>query len=252
MKTENKPILITSIIAGVILVVALAFLFTFQPDKTNSADSITVQGVSTIKATPDLISIYFNIETKGKTSAEATSANTEILTNFTNALKEEGFNESEIKTQNFNVYENTYWEDNKMKNDGFIATHSVIIELTNNEFDKISEVIDAGVGAGAGVSYINFELSQKAQNEYKAQALELAAQDAKVKAEAVAKGFGKSLGKLVSAQVTNFGYYPMNLYSASSGEAIMDSAVGAKEAVANMQPSDQEVTGSISATYKMR
>jgi len=252
MKGENKSIIITSIICGVILLVALAFLFTSQTNKTIENDSITVQGVSIVNVIPDLISVYFTIDTKGDTSKEANDLNTGILDNFTKSLIANGYDESIIKTENFNIYPNTYWENNKMKEDGFKATRSLKVELNSTEFDKISNIIDLGVNAGAGISYINFELSPEAQNKYKAKALELAAQDAKVKAESVASGFGKSLGKLVSAQVNDFNYYPFRVYSTSaSGTGIEDTA-SAKEAVASITPSDQDVTASISATYKMR
>jgi predicted transposase YbfD/YdcC len=42
------------------------------------------------------------------------------------------------------------------------------------------KVIDSGVDAGALLQYINFELSNDKQNEYKAQALREAGEDAKV------------------------------------------------------------------------
>lgn len=251
MKNENKTIVITSIISGVILVVALAFLLTFQPRSSINEDSITVQGISSVKALPDVISIHFSIETKGETSAEATQQNNEILENFTKAVIAEGFAKEDIKTENFNVYPNTYWENGRMKEDGYKAVHSLKIELSYEELNKVNELIDAGVKAKVGVSYINFELSQAAQNKYKAQALELAAQDAKIKAESIAKGFNKQVGKLISAQVNEFGYNPWNLYTSSAGGYAED-AVRAKEVVANIQPSEEEISASVSATYKMR
>ena len=250
MKQENKAIVITSIISAVVLIVALAFLFSFQSNDT-SKDRVSVQGNAVIKATPDLISVYFNIETKGATSAEASSANSEILSKLTNALIQEGFVKEDLKTESFNVYPNTYWENGKQKEDGFKATHSLRLELSAEKFDKVSEVIDAGVNSGAGISYINFELTQAAQNDYKAQALKLAASDAKVKAEAVASGFGKHIGSLVSVSVNDFGYYPWNVYSTASGSYAEDVAA-VKEVARNIQPTDKEISATISATYKMR
>jgi uncharacterized protein YggE len=234
-----------------VLIVALSFLFVFQPKTSTTTDSITVQGISSVKATPDLLSVHFNIETKGKTSAEASSANAEILNNLTEALIAQGFEKEEIKTENFNVYPNTYWENDRMKEDGFKASHSVIVELSLEEFDKASEVIDAGVEAGAGVSYINFELTQEAQNKYKAEAFKLAAQDAKVKAESIAIGFDKQVGKLISVSVNDFGYYPWNVYS-TAGAGIREDAVMAKEVAMNIQPTEQEISASVSAVYRMR
>jgi uncharacterized protein YggE len=254
MKKENSAIVITCIIAVVILVVAIFAITRFSSVNPSTGKSVTVEGVATLKALPDVISVYFSIETKGKTSAEAKDANTKIYDDLVEGITIAGFNESELKTESFNVYPNTYWDapSGKQKTDGFIATHSLKLELSSDQSDKLSDAIDAGVTAGAGISYINFELSQKAQNDYKAQALKLASEDATVKANAIASGFGKQVGKLLSVQVNSFNYYPWNVYTAmdSSGRAPGDITL-AKEAAMNINPSEQDVSASITATFKL-
>lgn len=254
MKNENSGIIITSIIAGVVLIIAILALTTFTSVIPSSKNSVTVEGISTVKALPDVISVYFTIETKGDTSVEAKDANTVIYDKLVDAIVAEGFKESDLKTQSYNVYPNTYWDSSgKQKTDGYKATHYLKLELSSNQTDKLSPVINAGVDAGAGISYINFELSQTAQNTYKAQALKLASEDATIKAESVASGFGKSVGRLLSVQVTNFGYYPWNVYTASSegGTASSDVAL-AKEAAMNINPSEQDVTATVTATFRIR
>ena len=256
MKQENNPIIVTSIISIVVLVIALTALFTFSPGPS-SKDTVAVQGTATIEATPDLISVYYNIETKGDTSSEAKDKNNEILNKLKSSIVSEGFSEDELKTQSFNVYPNYYWSGGRQTQDGYVATHSLKIELKSEDFDKISEVIDAGVNSGAGISYINFELSKDLQNQYKAQALELASKDAQIKADAVASGFGKKAGKLVSVSVSDFGYSPWNIYTAKSSET---SGVGysdedmtiASESVRNLSPDEQEISASVSATFKLQ
>jgi uncharacterized protein YggE len=250
---KNNAIIVTSIISGVVLLIAILALVVFSPFSSAAKNSVTVEGLSTVKALPDVISIYFTIETTGTTSVEAKDANTLIYDKLVNALVAEGFKESDIKTDSYNVYPNTYWENGKEKTDGFKASHSLKLELSSNESDKLSPAIDAGVKAGAGISYINFELSQTAQNTYKAEALKLASQDAMVKADSVASGFNKKVGKLISVQVTNFGYYPWNVYTArSEGGASSGDVALAKEAAMNINPSEQDITASISATFKLR
>lgn len=252
MKKENSAIIITCIIAVVVLVIAIFAITRFSSVNPSTGKSVTVEGVSSIKALPDVISVYFSIETKGNTSAAAKDANTKIYDDLVEGLIMAGFNESKLKTESFNVYPNTYWDGNKQKTDGFIATHSLKLELSSNESDKLSDAIDAGVTAGAGISYINFELSQAAQNDYKAQALKLASQDATIKADAIASGFGKQVGKLLSVQVNSFNYYPWNVYTSmdSGGRAPGDITL-AKEAAMNINPSEQDVTASITATFKL-
>lgn len=254
MKKDNKAIVITSIISGVILIVALVALGTFSSLVPYSKDSVTVEGIAEIKASPDLMTVYFNIETTGNTSSEATDANNEIFEKLITELALKGFDRSDLETQSFNV--NKYYEkiDGNRKESGYKANHYLRIELSSEDFDKISEVIDAGVEAGAGINYINFELSQELQNQYKAEALELASQDAQIKADAVAAGFGKKAGKLISVQVSGFGYYPWNVYSSGAvgSSSYEEEAALAKEVTANITPSSQEITARVSATFKIR
>ena len=208
MKKENHGIVITSIIAGVVLVIALLALFVFKPANMSSGNTVTVQGVSEIKVMPDLVTVYFTIETKGNTSAEATKANNDIYDDLVEEMILAGFEKEDIKTQSFNVYPYTYWDDKerKSKTDGYRAMHYLKVELSSDEMDEISSVIDAGVEAGAGINYINFELTQASQNTYKAQALKQASEDATIKANSIASGFGKTAGRLVSVQTSDFWY----------------------------------------------
>lgn len=251
MKKDNNAIVMTSIISGVILIVALVALFSFGGNSSNySEDAVTVQGLSTVKAMPDLISINFNVETRANTSTEAKNANSEILNNLVDALIAQGFERKDVVTQNFNVYPDYTWDDGKRKDNGFVANHYVTVEVSSNDTDKLGTVVDAGVNSGALVNSIDFELSQSLQNKYKAEAIKLAASDAKIKAQSVAEGFDKKVGKLVNVQVNDFGYYPWNVYSAGYGVA--SDGVMLKEAVSNIQPGEKDVTASISATYKLK
>lgn len=252
MKKQNNAIVVTSIISGVVLVIALIALFSFNRVTSGyGGDTVNVQGIASVDAMPDLITVYFNIETKGETTTEAKDANSEILNDLIDSLVLEGFERKEIITENFNIYENCEWADGSRECDGYKATHSVKVELSIDEQDLIGTVVDVGVDAGAGISYINFELTRESQNMYKAEAMKLAAKDATIKAEAVAEGFDKKVGKLVSVQVNEFGYYPWNVYSSRAG-GVMEDAALAKEAVSNIQPGEKEVTATVSASFKLK
>ena len=247
---KNNAIAITSIIAGVVLIIAILALVVFNPVQS-SGKTVTQTGTSSIKVMPDLVTVYFNIETKGNTSSEATKANNEIYEDLIEEIIMAGFDEEDVKTQSFNVYPYTYWDEKerKSKTEGYTANHYLWVELSSEEMDEVSSVIDAGVEAGAGISYINFELSQEKQNEYKAEAMRLAAEDAKIKAKATASGFGKDIGRLVSVSTNEFNYYPWRAYS-SSGMA--EDAIYAKSEATSITPSEQEITASVSAVFKIK
>ena len=247
MAKMDKSVQKTLIIVGGILVLAVIMIIAFS--NFSGANTVTGNGQATIEAMPDLVGVYFNVQTEGDTSKEATDANSEILDDLITELIKEGFERSQIQTSGFSVYPNYEWKNGQRTENGYIATHNIKVELSATDATKIGNVIDAGVNAGAGISYINFELSQEKQNEYKAQALKQAAEDARIKAEAIANGLGKRLGRLVSTSDSNFNYYPWRVYEASAG-ASMDAAE-AKQATTNIVPGDQDIYASVTAVFKL-
>lgn len=246
----KDSIKITLIISGVIVLLALIGVFIalkFMP----VSNTITANGIAAIKVSPDLVSIYFNIETNGSTATIAKDENARITEKFTSALAAEGIAKEKIQTQSYNIYPWQEWENDRMSDKGYKASNQIKIELNSDEISKTGNIIDAGVNAGALISYINFELSTARQNEYKAQALKQAGEDAKIKAEATAAGVGKTLGKLVSVSAQDWQYYPWPIYN-SRGGAVMAEAAAAKQATTSINPGEQEVSASVSVVYALR
>jgi hypothetical protein len=244
-KTDNS-VIITLIIAGTILLVALigySLLSQFGP----ATNTVNANGISEIKTMPDLIAVYLTIETNATTATDAKDKNSVIENAVLTELLKLGLERKDIATQNYNIYEDFTWTDEGKKSLGYKATHQLRIELDSNELDKAGNVIDAGVNGGALVSYINFELSRDKENIYKAQALTAATEDARIKAEAIAKGLGKDLGKIVSVSTTDWGYRPWTMYEGG----LMTTASEAKQAVTSIQPGEQTVSAQVSVTYKL-
>ncbi len=243
-KSVQKTLVVMAGIVAILLIGILAY------SNFSSANTVTGNGQATIKVIPDVVSVYFSIDTKAATSAEATSKNSEIVDKLVTEMLKLGFERKDIQTISFNVYPDYDWVNGQQVSKGYKATHSIKVEMSTNDSGKIGDVIDAGVNAGAGISYINFELSQEKQNEYKAQALKSATEDAKSKATAIAEGLDKTLGRLVSVTDTSFNYSPWALYASAEGAA-MDASV-AKSATTNIVPGEQDVSASVTAVYKIR
>ena len=239
----------TFVIAAVILIIALLAFSLFKPV---NAKTVSVSGTSTVNAEPDLISVVFNIETTGATSVEASDKNNAIYNELIENLKAFDLGEDNLTTEGLNIYQNYEWINNQRVDKGFKANHQLKLELGIEEKEKINQAIDAAILSGALINYINFELTTESQNMYKAQAIELAAKDASTKAEAVANGFGKNVGRLTSVQVDNFGYFPWVAYSARADLAVAESGEEARIAATNINPGEREITASVTATYKLR
>lgn len=247
----EKSIKITLLVCATILIVAFLVYFAFKGlAPQNYSDTVTVQGSGVIKAVPDLITIYYNIDTLGTTSKEAKDKNDAVFDKLKSELEKVGISEEKLKTQSFSIYENVEWINGRTVKNGFKATHYLQLELPSENFDKVSDAIDSGVTAGAQLNSINFELSPGKQSEYKAQAIKLASDDAQNKAQALAEGFNKKVGKLVSVSINDYYYSPRNIYT-NSGGAMMAEASIAKDATVNLVPSDQDVSAMVSATFKI-
>ena len=242
----QKSVQITLIIVGAVILLAIGAGIYF---KSNSTDNtITVNGQATAEVSPDLITVYFNVETTGTTSKEASDANSVIVTKLTNNLVALGFNENDLKTQGFNIYpEYDYAKGQKFLD--YKASNSLKIEIPVAQKDKTSSVVDAGTNAGAGISYINFDLTPQLQQQAKTAAIKNASDDANVKAQALAVGFNKRLGRLVSVSLDQFNYYPGPIYASTMSGAA--GAAEAKSATMDINPSNQEVSASVTAIYKL-
>jgi hypothetical protein len=243
----EKSVQITMVIVGAVLLLALIGVFSygyFAGDKK----TVSSDGVSQISAMPDLVTIYFNVETKGTDAKEAKDKNSEIVEKVITALILQGFERKEIQTENFNVYPDYTWVNGRQNANGYRATHSLKIELSTEDSSKLSKIIDAVVDNGASLSYINFELSLDKQKELKTQALAQASEDARLKADAIASGLGMRVGKLVSVSTSDFGYQPWRVYDAVAGA----SSAEMKLAATNIQPSEQQINANVHAVFELR
>lgn len=248
----DKSVQITLIIVAAVIIVALIGVYAFFQVIPSTNNTITVQGVSQVKAMPDLVSVYFSVETSGSTSKEANDNNSEIVDAVIMNLVKLGFERKDITTENFNIYPDYSWDGNQQVLNGYKATYNIKVEMSTNETGRIGDAIDAGANAGALINSINFELSVPKQNEYKALALKQASEDAGIKADSVASGLGKSVGKLVSVSVSDFNYYPWPVYANSAMASGASGAAEAKQATTSIQPGQQDVSATVQAVFSLK
>ena len=105
-KIDNSVLITLIIVAGVLILGIIAFAFA---NNTIYAKTISSTGTATIKVVPDLVVVYFNIQTQGETSAEASDKNTEIYDKMKNFLLIAGISEDEIQTESISVYPEYFW-----------------------------------------------------------------------------------------------------------------------------------------------
>jgi hypothetical protein len=245
METSVK---ITLIIVASVFALALVGGLIYW-NSANPSNTLTVNGESNIKAMPDLVSVYFNVETHGANAVDAKNNNSEVVDKVITNLVKLGLERKDIVTENFNIYEDYVWENNMQKSTGYKAMHSIKVQLYSSKIDKVGGVIDAGVDGGAMISYINFELSQDKENEYKAEALKAASEDARIKAESMASGLGKKVVDVASISNSQFNYYPWRVYD---NVAMASGGMEAKAATTNIQPGEKDVNAQVSVVFKIK
>ena len=245
METSVK---ITLIIISAVIVLGVIGAIVFMNIRQET--TINAEGIATVKAVPDISSIFISVQTSGNTTKEANDENAEIVDNIITDLVKLGLERKQITTEGFNIFPDYSWEDGKRELKGYKAVHTIVVKVPASDTSRIGNVIDIAANRGAGISYINFELSQELQNQYKAEALEKATEDARIKAESIARGLGKDLGKIVSVSSQEFNYYPWPVYRAEVAGA--DSIQEAKISATNIQPGEQEIRGRVSVVYALK
>lgn len=226
-----------------VIVVVIAGYFVY-----NSGPVVGAQGSASLKAMPDEVSVNINVETKNDSAQNAQNANKEISEKLLAGLVIAGFNKDELKFVNYYINPDYDWKTGKQK--GYVVSQQLVVRTSNVE--KVPAVVDAAVSAGALVSYINFELSEQKQGEYKIKALEEASKDAKKKAGAIALGQGRRLGRLVKLENQEFNYPgPIYAYQKGASEDMMVSNSEARKVASNLAPNEMEISASVSASYKL-
>ena len=165
------------------------------PDHT-----ISVAWNGEVRATPDTLIVYLNVEDTAKTTAEAQKNVDEKVAQIKKIIKSIKIKDSDVKTTNINVYEAYDWTDNGRKSLGFTANHwlEIKIKSANLENEWVGGEILSQVSEiwWVFVNSVNYDIDDK--TEYYSQARELALKKANQKAEDLAKYAWVKLWKPIS------------------------------------------------------
>ncbi len=238
---KDNKFLLGILIIGILIVGYFAY-------SSSAAPTILTQGQYIAKSDPDKISTYIDIQSKGADAKTAKDKNEELSDKVFIELIKAGVSEDRIKLLNYYVNPNYDWRTGK--EDGFIANKQLVIE--SSDYKEISKIVSAAIDGGAVISRISFELSEEKQSELKAKALQEAGKDARNKADAIALGLGKKVGKLVEVQTNEFNYYPGVLYAKEAYDMASGSQEEARSAAINIAPTELEVRGNLVVKYALK
>jgi hypothetical protein len=203
---------------------------------------MSVSGTGLVTVVPDIATINVGVRTEADAVTDALSGNTAQANAISQVLQGLGVAEKDIQTSNFNVYPSERYDPMTGQSEGqyFIVENTV--NVTVRDLSTLSEVLSAVVDAGANNIYgINFNVENR--DEAVAEARQLAIQDAKAKAEAIAEEAGVSLGEVINISV----------YSSSSPVTYFDAKGGAyTEAAVPISAGTLTITMECSLTYEIK
>lgn len=163
------------------------------------ADSkgVQVQGSCQIKVIPDRGSISFTTENQSRDQKEAVKKTNDQMNAFKASLNKLKLADIELKTTNYTVFPVREYEKDRYVDKGTKA--SMTIEITTSEISRLGEAMveasKAGIqNVGSMATFLSVEKSQK---EY-LKCLDIASDDAKDKAQQLAKKLNFKVGNVKS------------------------------------------------------
>jgi hypothetical protein len=210
-------VLVMAIVVGfVISIIPMASAVTIQPIASatpavasEAARSITVIGTGTTSIAPDLATAQIGVDTQASSPEEATRLNNEQVAAVIAALKKAGVDDEDIQTAYYNLYaEQRYTRDTGEPTGEFTYRVSASLSVTVRDLPRLGAVLEEAVKAGANIiSGVSYGVSERVALE--AAAREQAVADAKLRAEALARLSGVSLGEVVSVSEVISGVNPI-------------------------------------------
>jgi uncharacterized protein YggE len=201
-------------------------------DADDEGDSITVSGVGDVESVPNEAQMSFGVETRGETARAAIAANADAALRIINALRQAGGRE--LATQYVSVYPVS---GDSGTITGYSASNSV---SAVSDVDDAAALIDAAAGAGAN-QISGPGLSSRNAEELYRQALAEAVEQARERAQVLAKAAGRSVGE-ISAIVEGSGPSPLPY----AERAAMDAAS------TPIVPGEQETSATVTVTFDLR
>jgi len=161
--------------------------------------SIRVQGQATMSVEPDVAYLALGVETQSDTAAKAQEILAERASNVLASLSQAGIDRSRIKTSSYRVspvYSTKQDKQNVVI--GYRAETRINVEVS--DLPSVAGLVDAAMSAGAN-AVRSLSYDRKDMEAFKAQLIQAASADAKMKADAAAVALGVRVGAPVSVNI---------------------------------------------------
>jgi len=165
-------------------------------------------GEGIVEAAPDRAWITITAESRAGNPRDAQRRNAEAMTPVLAKLRASGIPSDAIRTLGYDLQQEWDYVNNQRVSKGYVARNTVDVRVDN--IDRVGELLELAVGSGAtAVGGVRFDLKDRKKLER--EALRLAVEDARGRAEAVAAGAGRSIDRVLRIDAVNAGGGPIPL-----------------------------------------
>jgi uncharacterized protein YggE len=259
---QTTYIRVLSALTLLMLVIALGSYATLNLEKVDFINptpaTISVAGEGEVLAVPDIGEFSFSVEASADDVTVAQEESGTKVNAILAYLAEQGIAETDIKTQNYNLYPRYRYEERicaagtsycppgERVADGFEVTQTVSVKV--RQTDEAGGII-AGVGerGATNISSLNFTIDDT--DELTAEARAAAITDAQEKAQVLAKQLGVQIMRLANYSEAGGGYQPYYNDRAMSldGAATEEAFGGAK-----MPVGEESTKVQVNLTYEVK
>ncbi len=180
--------------AAMAAVLALPTSVTGQDAQNQPVPSIVTTGEAVVRRPPDQAFITLAVETRARNPKDAQQQNAELMTAVQQRVAAAGIAKDAVRTTGYRIQQEFDYPNGRRVPREYVARNGLEIRL--DSIERTGEILDAMVQAGAtSVTGVRFEL--KDRNAVEREALRLAVQDARTRAEALADGAGRTVDRIL-------------------------------------------------------
>ncbi|MEM9325911.1 MAG: SIMPL domain-containing protein [Bacteroidota bacterium] len=229
----------------------LPFIFVLCSMQTMAQNQgeLAVLGEASIALKPTRTVIQYNVESTQSTYVAAVEDMTKRVDELANILSGMKFKEDEMITSSFRVQEKFAYDRGQRRNDGYTATQTLKVTFPLEKkrlLEVLSKTTSGLVNAGIAVS---FTIDEAKREELNLQLIEEAVNDAKSKAETIARA---AACKIQGIKEITYGTRPVAYPTPRLARAetlSMSAADAGGVEVSNFEAADLTFTDSVNVIY---
>lgn len=209
-------------------------------------DTIAIDGYGKVTASPDVARIDLGVYSEGVDVQKTQTDNTEKINAIVNAIKKLDVKSEDVQTSNYSINPKFNWDNGRQTLIGYTVSQNVTVKV--RDLKKVGDILTKAGELGANqVNGVTFNIDDP--SKLKQQARKKAIEDARDKADELAKALGLNVVRVVNFLESSdrMGYpIPMMATSEAVGKG------GGTVSVPDIQSGSLDIVSNVSVTFEIQ